>query len=318
MLEQAQGGQAPVTEASVESRIESALFGSPAPKAKPKAPVAAQPPEEQQQAPSDEQVETPEAEEQAAPAAEETFEFELDGQKYALPKALEKAVMQQRDYTQKTMSVSEKEKNFEFLHEQARVSNLRAEFQREAAQELQQLQAYDAVLSQPVDWSSMSTDDAFRKKIQLDQWKDERAAVEKQLQAKYQQFEHKANSTIAELKAKGDELVSKRIPNWSADSWKAITEHAKKDGYTDAELSQILDPRHKVTLWKAQQFDELKAKATKTVTDVKQVKTTSANPMPQHVKDKFAFQKALAKTAANPAEQRRVVEQRIGSLFSKR
>lgn len=311
MSEQAVGGQA---EASVESRIESALFGTPKPKP---APVAAAP-EEQQQAPIDEQVESPEAEEQSAPAQEETFEFELDGQKYALPKALEKAVMQQRDYTQKTMSVSEKEKNFEFLHEQARVSNLRSEFQREAAQELQQLQAYNAVLSQPVNWSEMSTDDAFRKKIQIDQWKDERAAVEKQLQAKYQQFEHKANSTIAELKAKGDELVSKRIPNYSNESWKAITEHAKKDGYTEAELSQILDPRHKVTLWKAQQFDELKAKATKTVTDVKQIKTTSANPMPQHVKDNFAFKKALARTATNPAEQRRVVEAKIGSIFSKR
>lgn len=309
MSEQVAGGQG--DEPSVESRIESALFGSPKPKAKP----AQQEPEavtDETQAPSPEEPEAPEAE-----APDETFEFEIDGERYALPKKLEKAVMQQRDYTQKTMSLSEKEKNYEFLNEQARVSHLQRQFETEISQELSQIQAYDAVLKQPVDWASMSSEEAFRKKIQLDQWKEERAEIERQIQGKHHQWSQKTEAAIRDLQTKAAELVTKRIPNWTDATWKAITEHAKNDGYTESELKLIIDPRHKVTLWKAQQFDELKAKATKTVAEVKAVKTTSNNPMPQAVKDKLAFRKQISKTAPGTPEYRQAVEARVGSIFRK-
>lgn len=322
MSELANDGQAPAPEASIGSRIESALFGTPKPKAKPaqQAPQQArQPePEPEPQAPSDEVEAAPEAEEAQAPAEEETFEFEIDGEKYALPKKLEKAVMQQRDYTQKTMSLSEKEKNYEFLNEQARVSRLQRQFETEIAQELSQIQAYDAVLKQPVDWASMTSDEAFRKKIQLDQWKDERAELERKIQGKHHEWSQKTEATIRDLQQKAQEILSKRIPNYSEATWKAVTEHAKNDGYTESELKLVLDPRHKVTLWKAQQYDEIKSKATKTVGEVKAVKTTSNNPMPQAVKDKLAFRKQIARAAPNSPEYKAAVEARVGSLFAKR
>jgi hypothetical protein len=324
MSEQANGGQA-APAASIESRIESALFGSLKPKAKqasaPQSAPQQQPnePEPEAQAPSDEDA-SPEAEasESTAPAQEETFEFEIDGEKYALPKKLEKAVMQERDYRQKTMSLSEKEKNYEFLNEQARVSHLQRQFETEIAPELSQIQAYDAVLKQPVDWSSMSNDEAFRKKIQLDQWKEERAELERKIQGKHHQWSEKTNAAIRDLQSKAQELIAKRIPNYSDATWKAITEHAKNDGYTESELKLILDPRHKVTLWKAQQYDEIKSKATKTVADVKTVKTSSNNPMPQAVKEKLAFRKQISKAAPGTPEYRRAVESRVGSIFNRR
>lgn len=321
MSDEVGGGQATAEQgASVESRIESALFGSTKPKAKPaqqQQPIGDEP---AAQAPSTDEPTNDEAEagEGTAPAVDETFEFEMDGEKYVLPKKLEKAVMQDRDYRQKTMSISEKEKNYELLNEQARVSHMQRQFETEIAKELQQIQAYDAVLNQPVDWNSMTPDDRHLKDLQIRQWEKERAQLERQIQGKHHEWSQKTEAALKNLQTKANELIAKRIPNYSDATWKTVSEHAKNDGYTESELKLIIDPRHKVTLWKAQQFDEMRAKATKTVADVKAVKTTSNNPMPQAVKDKLSFRKQIARAAPGTPEYRQAVEARVGSLFSKR
>lgn len=264
-------------------------------------------------APQPEEAAAPET--QDAPAPEEFFELEVDGEKFSLPKKLEKAVLQERDYTQKSQSLADQRRQFELLHEQARISNFRQEFSTEVGPELQKLQAYDAVLKQPVDWASMTTDEAFRAKIQRDQWKDERDAIARTLQDKHQQFEKKVQDALKDLKTKASEVISKRIPNWSDDTQKAIREHAISEGYTASELDSIVDPRHTLTLWKAQQFDQLKAKAAKTVADVKTVKTTPSNPMPQQVKDKLNFRKQIAKSTPGSQEHRKLVEARAAKIF---
>lgn len=257
---------------------------------------------------------------QTAPTAEEFFEFEMEGQKYQLPKSLEKAVMQERDYTQKSQKVAEQRKTWETLNEQARIANMRTEFEKEVAQEYQQLQAFDAVLSQQsqIDWGSMSTDEIVKRKIQLDTWKEQRDAIRQGLERKYQEWTGKRDEAIKSLRQKAAETAATRIPGWNEATQKAVREHALTEGYTEAELEQAgLDPRHWVTLWKAREFDQLKAKATKTVSEVRSVKTTPSNPMPQHVKEKLAFNKQVQKTAPNSSERNKLVEQRAASLFSR-
>src|SRR5690349_14326658 len=60
-----------------------------------------------------------------APApADETFEVEIDGEKFQLPKKLEKAVMQERDYTQKSQAVAEQRRQIELQQHQQRVAAL--------------------------------------------------------------------------------------------------------------------------------------------------------------------------------------------------
>jgi hypothetical protein len=258
---------------------------------------------------------------EAAPTAEEFFEFEVDGQRYQLPKPLEKAVMQERDYTQKSQKIAEQRKTYETLAEQARIANMQAEFTREIQSELDQLRAFDAVLEQQrqVDVSSMSTDELYRRKMQLDSWKEQRDAIKQGLEGKYREWTGKRDEAIKALRAKANETAASRIPGWNDATQKAVREHALSEGYTEAELEQAgLDPRHWVTLWKAQQFDAVKAKAAKTVTDVKSIKTTPSNPMPQQVKEKLAFNKQLQKTAPNSSERNKLVESRIGAMFAKR
>ncbi len=294
---------------SVEEQAANLLFGE----------IKRKPAPQEQQAPSEtEQAAEPEeSTEQQLTTAEELFELELDGETYALPKKLEKAVMSSREYTQKSQTIADRQRQYEVLHEQAKIANYRQQFEAENAETFQQIQAYDSVLKQPVDWNNMTTDDAFRRKIQIDQWKTEREELARTLSTKHHQWTQRQEQAISELRQKATETVTKRIPGWSAEKWNAIREHAKSvDGYTEAELKDIIDPRHQVTLWKAQQFDELKAKATKTVTDVKTVKSTSSNPMPQHVKDKLSFRNAIKKTAPGSSAQKALVEQRIGKIFS--
>lgn len=320
MVEQVTEQAAPA--ASVEDRIGN-IFGDRNPNvAKAQAKLQPAAPEDQEQeegtAPTPEDTDTASTQEAAAEtSAEDLFEIEVDGEKFTLPKKLEKAVLQERDYTQKSQANAEKERLIAMRDEQFRVASLRQQFETEITQEVQQLRAYDSVLSQPVDWASLSTDDAFRKKLQIDQWKDERGAIEKQVQVKYQQWAQSNEEAMKGLKAKAAEVVAKRIPNWSGDTEKAIREHAKKDGYTDVELdSATNDPRHTLTLWKAQQFDLLKSKATKTVVDAKSVKTSpSNNQMPQHVKDKLTFRKEVTKHAPGSREHQAAVTARIGKIF---
>ncbi len=306
---------------SVEERAANILFGKqPPPKAPPQMQQQNAAPEDGDdvQAPEPEQSEgEPEADTET-PTAEETFEFEADGVKYALPKQLERLVMGSRELTQKSQSVAEQRRAFEVANEQARVFNMGREFEASVATELQQLSAYDAVLNQKVDWSQLSDTDAMRTQLQRSQWKDEREAIARQLQMKRSQFDHEYSKAVEGLKAKAREAVTKKIPNWNDNTWNEIKSHATNDGYTESELGSITDPRHQITLWKAQQFDLLKAKATKATADVKAVKTSPSNPMPQHVKEKLAFNKRLNATAPNSPERKATVEQRVGSLFSKR
>lgn len=319
MAEQTTEQAAPT--ASVEDRIGNIFGDAPPRQPQPKRSPAPQqmqseeePEEQEGTAPNPEDTDTAEPEQEAS--AEDLFEIEVDGEKFTLPKKLEKAVLQERDYTQKSQATAEKERLLAVRDEQFRVANMRQQFESEISQEIQQMQAYDSVLSQPVDWSAMTTDEAFRKKIQLDQWKDERGALEKQVQIKYQQWAQKHEEAVKGMKAKAAEVVAKRIPNWNGDTEKALREHAKKDGYTDVELdSATNDPRHTLTLWKAQQFDLLKSKATKTVVDAKSVKTSPSNPMPQHVKDKLSFRKEVSRHAPGTQGHKEALAKQIGKIF---
>ena len=318
--EQPAGNAGADSTVSIESRAAAALFGDPTPKQAP-APQQRQQqaPEPEAEAPADEEVEATQeaAGEETAPQTPETFEFDMDGEKFVLPKKLEKAFMQEREYTQSKQNLALREKQIEHIQQQARIANFRAEFEKEAAPEFEQLKAYDAVLAQKVDWSQMTSDQKLERMALESQWTKEREAIARSIQQKHQQWAQKTDAALKDLASKSEEIVRQRVPNWNADTWKAITDHAKKDGYSEVELNSIHDPRHKLTLWKAQQFDALKAKATKTVVDAKTVKTSPANPMPQAVKDKLAFHKALSK-ATDPMQRKHLVEAQVGKLFAKR
>lgn len=300
---------------SLDSRIDSIFSGK---AQQPKAPV-------QNQAPVQESEQEPvvneaadEGEQVDAQPQEETFEFDLEGEKYVLPKKLEKAVLQERDYTQKSQSLADQRRLVEVKEQQFRLRELQTSFQTEVANEVKQMQMIEAVLEQPVNWQSMSTDEAFRHKIQLDDLKQQRDKLAQAVNQKWQTHQQQQQAKQQELQQKTLEVLRSRIPNWSDAIAKEVTDHFRERGLSDADFALFnSNPVYIEAAWKAVQFDKLQAKATKTVADAKTVKTTSAKPMPQQTKEYLNYRKAIAKTPEGSPERKRVVEGRIASIFSR-
>lgn len=304
--ESTQVAEQPLSDSATEDRIAS-LFGGGDP----------EPSEPAQPA---EAASEPEGEPEAAPA-EETFELEIEGERFTLPKKLEKGFMQERDYTQKAQTLAEQRKAVELAQRNAHFEQMRSQFATETHAEQQQLQALEWAIAQPVDWGSMTTEDAFRRKIQIDAWKDQKAQIEKALDGKRQEWDQKQQESFAKLVKESLDVVAKRIPGWGPDVAKKVTEHALSEGYTDTELRKAnTDPRLAVTLWKAQQFDALKSAARPTAITGKAVKTTPTNPMPAKVREDLTFRKVAQKAQtdtkyAKSGEFRQALDARIASKF---
>lgn len=261
--------------------------------------------------------ETQAASQQQAEPAEETFELEYEGAKYQLPKKLEKAVMQERDYTQKNQSLAEMRKDVERQFAQIKLAQTEAAFRQSIAPDEQQVSVIDAVLQEygKLNWASLNTDELVRKKLEMDQYKDMKSALENGIKAKRAQFDQQYQQELQRLKGEAAETLKKRI-NWSDETEAEVRSYVKELGITDAEYDGVYDPRHKQILWEASQFRKLKAGAKPAAEQVKAVKTTSSNPMPQKVKDKLNFNKAVAKTAQNSPERRKLLEHAAAAIFS--
>jgi hypothetical protein len=277
---------------SVESRIGS-IFGN----EQPQQPEAATPPE----------------------TVEETFELEMDGAKYVLPKKLEKGFMQEKDYTQKSQTLAEQRKDVELKAAQFKLAQSESSFRESVAPDLQQMAVIDAVLQEydRLNWAGMSTDELIRKRLERDQYKEARTALDQGLQAKRSQFDQHVKAETERLRSEASETLKKRI-NWSDETESEVRSYVKELGITDAEYDGVFDPRHKQILFEASQFRKLKAAATPAVQQVKAVKANATNPMPQQVKERLAFNKQLKQHDPGTAGFKQAVERQAGSLFRKR
>lgn len=280
--------------------------------------ITDEPEQTQEAAPEPEVVETATPEEETPPA-EEFVEVEYAGQRCQVPKFLEKAILQEKDYTQKTQSVAQKAREFEALQEQGRLNRLSMEFNNSVKDEIAQLQAFDSVLKSPIEWDKIPDSDVPRMLAQRAQWKEQREQLAENLTTKQTQFRQGYEKALGEAKAKAAEAISKAIPNWSDDVMKSIREHAKSDGYTEVELNAVdMDPRHVKTLYKAAQYDKLmasKAQAVQKATSAPpMVKPGTQRPMSQAVKDDFALKKAQS-TATNSSDRAKIIQKRLEGRF---
>jgi hypothetical protein len=300
--ESAAGQPSPDPAPSLEDRL-GALMG-----------VPEDPPEGE--APAEPEAEgQPEEVTQEAPA--ETFDLEVDGEKFTLPKKLEKGFLQERDYTQKSMALADLRKSVEVHHDTLKLASAESEFRKSIDPELKQLDRLDSYLEQAksMDWASMSTDDLIRNRAQLDQIRDQRESLQKTITGKEQEWGQSQAQKLTDIKARSLEIIKRAIPNFSPEVAKAVRDHALSQGYTDSELANIFDPRHAIALWKAQQFDALKAKAQPAVKDAKTIKTGPSNPMSKATQDKLAYRKALQRTEDGTPERKAAVTDRIASIF---
>lgn len=234
----------------VESKLDALLMrtGDIAPEPEQETPVEEQPAEAQGE------ETTPET-----PTQEELEEIDYEGERYQVPKKLKDGFLRQSDYTKKTQEVAEARA---FVALQVQHLQQEREFQNAVAPDMAALQQLEAAIKQynGVDWSTLDTDTLVKTKHHLDTLKERKAEAEQAVQAKRGQFNQYVAKVQAEQAQKADEWLSKSIPAWSKPETKQeIAKAGLTEGFTEAEIAAVRDPRYVKVLWKAAQFDKLQA-----------------------------------------------------------
>lgn len=286
---------------SVEDRAAAALGFSPLEQEQPEAQAPEQP-----------------AEAEAA-SEPETIEWEYEGEKYAVPKKLEKALMQERDYTQKAQEVADLKRTYEVQSQQIRLAQEQAKFQQSISKEMRDIGLYEAALQEAnnLNWQQMSVEELVRKRAELDQWSRAKDDLIKSVQQKYQEYKTGAEAEIQKIKASSDEAIRKRIPSWNADLEKSVREAALKDGYLPQELDSVTDPRHRITLWKAHMYDvsQQKASEAKKVVQSAIVQNKGSKPMDSATKEMLNYRKEAKKLPFGSRERSKMAETRLAKIL---
>lgn len=205
-----------------------------------------------------EQSDTEQADSQDDQQASGLEEVEYEGKKFNVPREIKDALLRQSDYTRKTQEVAEARRA---VAEQQKLMQAQIEFQSTIVDDIGQLKAIDGQLSQfnNINWSQLDTDAMVRTKHQLDMLKEARSQVASTIQRKHSDFMNKRQQAIEQMSRAGLNLLQQKISGFNQESSKDLTAYMAKEGYTDPEISSILDPRHLALAWKAMQYDKLQA-----------------------------------------------------------
>lgn len=288
-----QAPEQPETDSGVEDRIAS-IFGGP----------------------------EPEAEQSPEPSTEDTFELDWEGEKFLLPKKLEKGFMQERDYTQGKQVLAEQRRALEHASQRLRIEQAETAFAAEVASDQsalaalkEQLKAFDSL-----DWRSLSADDRHIYSLEQARLDRLRAAKEDEIGKKREAFKSARDQAEMTLRQSVAEQVAKMIPGWDETTDKALLDYAQAEGLQDAIPDIVSDPRFVKILWKASQFDQVKAQARPAVARALAVKTSPSNPMPDRVKADLNFRKVASRAQsdqkfAQSRDFRAALEDRIARKF---
>ena len=172
------------------------------------------------------------------------------------------------DYTKKTQEVAEQRKALEeyaqTIQVQEQAFQQQVQLQNALISDVAQLQAVDAQLAQfnDVNWQELSDTDfveAQKLFFTFNQLQQQRSTLATQLTEKQQYLQAQQAQSIAEKVEKGKEVLAKEIPNWSRETSQAIILTGKEYGFTDDELSMVVDPRHVKVLHDAMQWRKLQS-----------------------------------------------------------
>lgn len=195
-------------------------------------------------------------------------EIEIDGETYRVPPVIKKAVMQERDYTRKSQEVAEASRQ---LQARELMLSMQAQFAQATQQDAQQLQQLEHQIGQykQLNWAEMDSETLTRARFQMDQLREQAQELKHGLANKAQQFEQWLKQTRQKHIADGAEYLRKAIPKFDQEVVRNVRQYANAEGYTEAEMEQVTDPRFVKLLWKASQYDALKAQQKSAVEQAK-------------------------------------------------
>ena len=221
---------------------------------------------------------TDEDSEEQPEAVEDLQTVEFDGKEYNIPPELKEAFLKNKDYTTKTQEIAEQRKDLDA--DRTRFQEA-IQLQTAHTEAYTQLGVIDQQLTQfnEIDWNTWATQDpnaAQQAQIQLNQLREQRQQATDRLSSLQTESQQKAHTETARVVEANRSKVEKIVPNWNADTERAVFDFGVKSGLNEQQLAGTnYDPVLINILNKARLFDELQQKQT-----VKKTKK-SKEPIPQ-------------------------------------
>lgn len=227
---------------------------------------------------------------------DDTLEVVIDGEVQRVTREeAAKGYQRQADYSRKTMDLAKQRKA------------LAAEAQQIAAereQYAQKLQLVDQQLTseEEPDWNALREADPFEYMVQKDAWRDKQDRLSK---VRAERARLQQQQAIEQQQAMEQELAHQRtvlldrIPSWkdqdTAQKEKAaISEYAKKAGFSEEEIAAVSDARAVELLHKAWMYDKLMAGQKADKKRVKQAPKAAKSGQPTTRKERTSRQRQVA------------------------
>ena len=231
--------------------------------------VEVEEPEEGEEAEEEPEAEEEAEEEESDDQPPPNVKLKVNGEE--LEKPLEEVIalaQQGLDYTKKTQEVAEQRKQLEEYAQTIKVQEQK--FQEQVALnnaligDIAKLQSVENQLAQfnDVNWQELSDTDfveAQKLFFTYNQLQQQRNTLSSDLEVKKAALQNQQAQSISERIAQGKEVLAKEIPNWSRETSQAIVSTGREYGFTDDELSMIVDPRHVKVLHDAMQWRKLQS-----------------------------------------------------------
>lgn len=172
------------------------------------------------------------------------------------------------DYTQKTQKLAEERRNVEMqtqaLKAQEEALKQSAQTQQAFIKDIAKVTSIDEQIAQyeAVDWNALSDSDPVQAQklyIQYQQLQNKRTQTLTEMQHKKQYLDQQAEIQSRSRLEKAKTELLETFPNWNADMAREIRESGKSYGFSDDELSTVVDPRMVKVLHEAAQFRKLQA-----------------------------------------------------------
>lgn len=271
-------------------------------------------------------IEEPVEQEVAEPETEgpELEEIEFNGQILEAPKDVADALRMSQDYTQKTQQLSADRKTLEAVQGEMTLIRKQYDFAATVQEDLRnaqilEMQANQArdMLRQQVD--QLSSTDIEKVRMGIDDLLRQRDELVNSVSTKQAEFQQSQEQSRQELLNQGTEALRSKIPGWGDEQAQQVNAYGLSAGFTQEELNSVYDPRQVEVLWKAAQYDALKAGAKTTVSQVQAAPTIrpkGSNPMPAETRQKLDYRNRIKSKKLTAKQKAKEMERHFGEKFS--
>lgn len=201
------------------------------------------------------QPDTPEPEEPL-----KTVEFE--GRTYSVPQEIERALLRHADYTRKTQDLAQQRQQVEMLTHQAQMS---VQIAQQFGDVLGQIKQAETAIQgfHNLNWQELRASDPVEYAAKLSDfnaWQQHLNGLHGQMNEAQQRLGYQQAQLAQQKVREAASVLQERIPGWGQQKQQELRSAAQSFGYSDQELSTLMDPRFVLVLNEANEFRKLKAK----------------------------------------------------------